>query len=63
MRGILGNRGSRFNARGLLTYFLFFFNLVEINVAKVASLVYERENCDFHSADPSSMEPHMSSIE
>ena len=52
-----GNKGSRFDARWLLTYFpfsLIFFNLVEKNlwrvknflsVGKMASRVYERENC------------------
>ena len=53
---MLGNRGSRFDTGWLVTYFPFFFNLVEKNllkviiicflsVAKMASLVYERENC------------------
>ena len=52
---MVGNRGSRFDTGWLVTYFNIFFNLVEKNllrvktfskpVAKVASLVYERENC------------------
>ena len=48
---MLGNRGSRFDTGWLVT-FSFFFILVEKNllrnflsVAKMASLVYERENC------------------
>ena len=47
---MLGNRGSRFDTGCYI--FSFFFNLVEKNllrnflsVAKMASLVYERENC------------------
>ena len=48
----------------VLTYFPF-FHLVEKDllrvkseccVVKMALLVYKRENCDFDSADPSSME-------
>ena len=49
---MLRNRGSRFDTGWLVT-FSFFFILVEKNllrnflsVAKMASLVYERENCD-----------------
>ena len=48
---MLRNRGSRFDTGWLVT-FSFFFILVEKNllrnflsVAKMASLVYERENC------------------
>ena len=48
---MLRNRGSRFDTGWLVT-FSFFFILVEkillrnfLSVAKMASLVYERENC------------------
>ena len=48
---MLRNRGSRFDTGWLVT-FSFFFTLEEKNllrnflsVAKMASLVYERENC------------------
>ena len=37
---MFGNRGSRFDAGRLLTYFPFSF----LSVTKIASLVYERKN-------------------
>ena len=49
---MLGSRGLGFDAGWLYTQFPFFSNLAEKNllrveksVAKMASLVYERENC------------------
>ena len=35
---MLGNKSSRFDARWLLTYFLFFFNLVEKNLLRVKKI-------------------------
>ena len=35
LRGMLGKRGSRFDARWLLKYFPFFFTLVEKNLLRV----------------------------
>ena len=54
---MLGSRGLGFDAGWLYTQFPFFSNLAEKNllrveksVAKMASLVYERENCQPTSA-------------